>query len=422
MASVVVNGDTSGAVTLSAPAVAGTVTVTLPASSGTMLTTASSTGISGSAISSGTVPEAYGGTGTSTGYYGFKNRIINGAMVIDQRNAGASVTPTGSLTYLVDRWASQGSAASKFTVQQNAGGVTPPAGFINYLGATVAASANVTIGSTDVYFINQKIEGFNTADLGWGTANASTVTLSFWVRSSLTGTFGGSVYNSAADRSYPYTYTISVANTWEKKTVTIAGDTSGTWLSTNGIGATVLFALGYGTTYQGTANAWQSGFYGTATGTVAPIATNSATFYITGVQLEKGSTATSFDYRPYTTELQLCQRYFETSFNAGTAPANNTDDGFFTVASGTSNTTAHVVFAVAKRASPTMTFYSSNIMASPTPTNGQWQFNDGTSWGNGSSTQTNRARMYGFSAYLVMGLAGGYAAPVGGNWIASSEL
>ena len=309
MASVVVNGDTSGSVTLSAPAVAGTVTVTLPASSGTMLTTASSTGISGSAISSGTVPEAYGGTGTSTGYYGFKNRIINGGMVIDQRNAGASVTPTGSLTYLVDRWASQGSAASKFTVQQNAGGVTPPAGFINYLGATVAASANVTIGSTDVYFINQKIEGFNTADLGWGTANASTVTLSFWVRSSLTGTFGGSVYNSAADRSYPYTYTISVANTWEKKTVTIAGDTSGTWLSTNGIGATVLFALGYGTTYQGTANAWQSGFYGTATGTVALIATNSATFYITGVQLEKGSTATSFDYRPYGTELALCQRY-----------------------------------------------------------------------------------------------------------------
>jgi len=249
--------------------------------------------------------------------FGFKNRIINGGMVIDQRNAGASVTPTGSLTYLVDRWASQGSAASKFTVQQNAGSITPPAGFINYLGATVAASANVTIGSTDVYFINQKIEGFNAADLGWGTANASTVTLSFWVRSSLTGTFGGSVYNSAADRSYPYTYTISVANTWEKKTVTIAGDTSGTWLSTNGIGVTVLFALGYGTTYQGTANAWQSGFYGTATGTVAVIATNSATWYVTGVQLEKGSTATSFDYRPYGTEFALCQRYYYVLVSGG---------------------------------------------------------------------------------------------------------
>jgi hypothetical protein len=252
------------------------------------------------------------------------------------------------LTYLVDRWAAQGSAASKFTVQQNAGSVTPPVGFINYLGATVAASANVTIGSTDVYFINQKIEGFNTADLGWGTANASTVTLSFWVRSSLTGTFGGSVYNSAADRSYPYTYTISVANTWEKKTVTIAGDTSGTWLSTNGIGATVLFALGYGTTYQGTANAWQSGFYGTATGTVAPIATNSATFYITGVQLEKGATATSFDYRPYGTELALCQRYFEA--------VNYASDTVISVgqAISTSQMLAPISWTVVKRATPTI--------------------------------------------------------------------
>ena len=242
--------------------------------------------------------------------YGFKNRILNGGMTIDQRNAGASVTvPATTLTYTVDRWAAWGSAASKYTVQQNAASVTPPTGFKNYLGATVAAAANVTIGSTDVYYINQKIEGFNTADLGWGAAGASTVTLSFWVRSSLTGTFGGSLYNSAADRSYPYTYTISAANTWEQKTVTITGDTSGTWLSTNGIGVVVLFSLGYGSTYQGTANTWQSGFYGTATGTVAPITTNNATFYITGVQIEKGTVATSFDWRPYGTELQLCQRY-----------------------------------------------------------------------------------------------------------------
>jgi len=310
MADIVVNGNTSGAVTLSAPAVAGTVTVTLPAASGTMLTTASSTGVSGSAISSGTVAEAYGGTGTSTGYYGFKNRIINGAMVIDQRNAGASVsTASGAAAYTIDRFKIDYSQTSKFTLQQNAGSVTPPVGFGNYLGVTSSSAYSVLAG--DYFQISQAIEGFNTSDLAWGTANAATVTLSFWVRSSLTGTFGGALQNSAVNRSYPYSYTISAANTWEQKTITIAGDTSGTWIgATNGIGLAVSFNLGMGSTRSGTANAWASANYLAPTGATSVVGTNGATFYITGVQLEKGSTATSFDYRPYTTELQLCQRYY----------------------------------------------------------------------------------------------------------------
>ena len=312
MASVVVNGDTSGAVTLSAPAVAGTVTVTLPSTSGTMLTTASTTGISGSAISSGTVPEAYGGTGTSTGYYGFKNRIINGAMVIDQRNAGASVATTTTATpvYALDRWAYQCSAASKFTVQQNAASITPPTGFKTYLGVTSTSAYSVLTG--DYFLLRQPIEGFNTADLGFGTASASTVTLSFWVRSSLTGTFGGSLENGASDRSYPFSYTILAANTWEQKSVTVAGDTSGTWVgATNGTGLIVFFGLGVGSTYSGTAGAWAAGNFLAPTGATSVVGTNGATFYITGVQLEKGSTATSFDYRPYGTELALCQRYYQ---------------------------------------------------------------------------------------------------------------
>ena len=239
----------------------------------------------------------------------FRNRIINGAMVFDQRNAGASATNAGTGTYYLDRWLGSGSVTSKFSVQQNAGAVTPPTGFSNYLGVTSLSA--YTVGASESFLIRQAIEGFNTADLVFGTASASSVTLSFWVRSSLTGTFGGALYNSGGTRSYPFTYTISVANTWEQKSITVAGDTSGTWVgATNGIGLYVSFNLGAGSTVSNTAGAWATGFYPSATGAVSVVGTNGATWYITGTQLEVGSTATSFDYRPYTTELQLCQRYY----------------------------------------------------------------------------------------------------------------
>jgi hypothetical protein len=236
-----------------------------------------------------------------------KNRIINGAMVIDQRNAGASVTPADA-EYTLDRFIYNATQSSKVTIQQDAGAVTPPVGFNDYLGVT--STSAYSVGSGDFFTVGQRIEGFNVADLNWGTANAKTVTLSFWVRSSLTGTFGGAITNSAINRSYPFTYTISSSNTWEYKTVTIAGDTTGTWLTTNGIGMRLYISLGVGSTYAGTAGAWSANTYLSATGATSVVGTNGATFYITGVQLEVGSTATSFDYRPYGTELQLCQRYF----------------------------------------------------------------------------------------------------------------
>ena len=239
-------------------------------------------------------------------YTGFKNRIINGAMVIDQRNAGASGTANA---YTVDRFAYYGSQASKGTWQQNAGAVTPPAGYKYYLGFTTAGTG-YSVLSTDLFEIYQLIEGLNCIDLAFGTASASSVTFSFWVRSSLTGTFGGSLANSAGDRAYPFSYTISSANTWEQKSITIAGDTTGTWLTTNGIGMQVRFGLGAGSTYTGTAGAWGATNAIQPTGSTSVVGTANATFYITGVQLEKGSTATSFDYRPYGTELALCQRYF----------------------------------------------------------------------------------------------------------------
>jgi hypothetical protein len=241
-------------------------------------------------------------------YNGFKNRIINGAMQIDQRNAGASITPINT-QFLVDRFAYNATQASKFTAQQNQGSVIPPAGFSNYQGLTVSSA--VSIGAGDFFGISQNIEGFNIADLAWGTANAQTVTLSFWVRSSLTGTFGGSLRNSGSSRSYPFSYTINSANTWEKETITIAGDTSGTWLTNNGIGINLFLSLGSGSTYLGTAGAWAGSALLSTTGATSVVGTNGATFYITGVQLEKGVTATSFDYRPYGTEFALCQRYYQ---------------------------------------------------------------------------------------------------------------
>jgi hypothetical protein len=285
-----------------------------------------------------------GGSATSTStqsYNGFKNRIINGAMVVNQR--ATTLTDYG---YATDRWSYNPAVASKASVAQSS---TAPAGFNNSL--LVTSSAATTVGATDVYIIEQKIEGYNIADLGFGAAGASSIAISFWVRSSLTGTFGGALGNAGPDRSYPFTYTISSANTWEQKSITIAGDTTGTWATTNGSGFRVIFSLGCGSSRSGTAGAWTgtSNIF-SATGATSVVGTNGATFYITGVQLEKGSTATSFDYRPYGTELQLCYRYYQRQV-AETASAT-----FITgvVASSVSNGNGGYQLMSPMRTSPTL--------------------------------------------------------------------
>jgi hypothetical protein len=246
---------------------------------------------------------AQGGSNNVT----FRNRLINGNMVIDQRNAGAAFG-TSINSFCVDRWNMQVSVTGKINGGQNYNSATLPAGFNNYLGFQSQSAYSIVAGS--YYQLLQPIEGFNTSDLQWGTANAKTVTLSFVVQSSLTGTFGGALVNAAQNRSYPFSYTISSANTWTTVSITIPGDTSGTWVgATNGVGINVNFGLGVGSTLSGTAGAWASGFYISATGATSVVGTNNATFYITGVQLEAGTTASPFEYRQYGTELALCQRY-----------------------------------------------------------------------------------------------------------------
>jgi len=237
----------------------------------------------------------------------FKNRIINGDMRIDQRNAGASVNMS-AVVYPVDRWAAFEDTDGAMTAQRS---TTAPAGFANSIVCTTT-TADASLAAAQYARVWQNLEGLNVADLMWGTANAQSISVSFWVRSSLTGTFGGSVANSAFNRSYPFVYTISAVDTWEYKTVVIAGDTTGTWLTDNSTGLQLNFGLGVGSTFSGTAGSWAGTGYVSATGATSVVATNGATFYITGVQLEPGTVATPFERRSYGQELSLCQRYYQT--------------------------------------------------------------------------------------------------------------
>jgi hypothetical protein len=243
---------------------------------------------------------------------GTRNRIINGSMEIDQRNAGASVTLNNSGGYTVDRWACSaegGSGTGTATVQRVA---DAPVGFSSSLKYTVTNAK--TPASTNAFYIYQSIEGQNIIDFAFGTASAKTVTLSFWVKCSLTGTFSGFIRTqipAITYRSYIFNYTINSANTWEYKTVTAPGDTEAVPNLNNGLGIGILFDMGTGSTYQtSTLNTWQTGNFYRSTSSTSLISTNGATFQLTGVQLELGSVATPFERRSIGQELALCQRYF----------------------------------------------------------------------------------------------------------------
>jgi hypothetical protein len=236
---------------------------------------------------------------------GTKNLIINGAKVIDQRNAGASVSGDGQ--FPVDRWKASKAGAGAFSMQQSS---TAPSGFSHSVVCTVTTAAT-SIAASDEYSYRHFVEAFNFSHANWGTSSAYSVTLSFWVRSSVTGTYAVGFRNHVGNRTNPSTYTISSANTWEYKTITVAGDTTGTWEGASNLsGVGVIFSLGAGSNFQGTANTWNaSGTWSTASATQW-ISNSGATFYITGIQLEVGDTATPFEHRSYGDEFARCQRYF----------------------------------------------------------------------------------------------------------------
>jgi len=294
----------AGSATLTAGTFSGNLSGNVNSTGITTVTTLNATSIVG--VTTAGITTAYIGAVNDGPISGARNKIINGDMRLDQRNSGASVTPTGDTTYTVDRWPARLSQASKYSVQQVS---DAPAGFVNSLKITSLSSYSVT--STDYFCVDQYIEGLNSSDLAWGTASAKTVTLSFWVKSSLTGTFGGSVFGyQVGYPSYVFSYSISAANTWEYKTITISGPTSGTFVSTNAGNIVIEFSFGVGSSLSGTAGTWNNSvLYRSATGAVSVVGTNAATWQITGVQLEAGTVATPFERRSFGQELALCQRY-----------------------------------------------------------------------------------------------------------------
>jgi len=309
-----------------------------------------------------------------------KNLIINGGMVIDQRNSGV-VTANTIGGYTLDRWTVHQTANGKFTVQQNSGSVASLAdtGHANYFGVVSASAHSVTAGQQ--YLVRQFVEGFDFAHAGWGTSSAKTVTISFWVRSSLTGNHGGALQNSNATRVYPFSYVINVANTWEKKTITVAGDTTGTWIgATNGQGVKLCFSMGTGSTYSATAGAWNATQYVTsATGAVSIVGTSGATWYATGVQLELGSVATDFEHRSYGEELALCQRYYENGsmFRSGSMTPGTASVQTFG-------------FITQKRATPTMTSTADSFINATSATIQNATSQDFRHYPSGGTTQHTR--------------------------------
>ena len=349
---------------------------------------------------------------------GMVNRIINGDMRIDQRNAGASVTSTAG--YTLDRWLVYESTDGAISFQQVS---DAPSGFSTSLKATTT-TADSSLGATQYCYLEQRIEGYNFSDLGFGTASAQNVTLSFQVKSSLTGTFGGVLMNSANNRCYPFTYTINAANTWETKSVTVAGDTTGTWVgATNGIGIRAIFGLGLGSTYSGTAGAWAGSELYAPTGAVPLIGTLNATWQITGVQLEKGSTATDFEYVDYGRQLQMCQRYYQNSFPAGTAP--------FSPASPTGSNVGLYTWKITMVSSGYGSYYTLPLIAPMRSSPSIVGYNGGNNNNkvrhmpaavDFTVTSVTAFSNTGFVLFFYGGAGDGTGSPVGWNWSASAEL
>ena len=326
-----------------------------------------------------------------------RNLIINGACVIDQRNSGSSVTTSGS--YPVDRFFVNNATDATFSAQQSTD-VPSGQGFTTSLKITFP-TGDASIGTTQYANIQQYIEGFNVANLGFGNSGAKTVPLSFWVKASVTGQYSYAIYNSAEDRVNPQAFTINTADTWEFKSITYTGDTTGTWLTTNGKGLVVTLYTALGSSFLGSAG-WNSGGTFGVTGQANAMASNGNTFYITGVQLEVGDTATPFEHEDYGTTLGKCQRYFETSFDGGVSTTNTSNSGVVGWGGYSGSTTtsfigqAAIQYRVSKRAQPTVTIYD---LASPRATGALHRYQLGGAANNGQNATVTDNGTIGFNIY-----------------------
>lgn len=284
----------------------------------------------------------------------FRNKVINGDMDVSQRFVNASTRPVaGTSTYPIDRFALTYTTPNKFTAQRVADG---PTGYQYSLKLTV--SAGLAVAASQLTTLETRIEGYDVDGLAFGSASASPMTLSFWVKCSSAGVFGLSFVNATKARAYPTTYTIDAAATWEQKTITFTGDTTGTWAVDSTTGIAVRWAMGAGSTFEGTAGAWTGSNIAGTSGDFDVIASTGVTWQITGVQLEQGGAATPFERPPFQTRLARCQRYYEKSYDLDTALGTVTNVGTFTGQRNATNFTSTVIFRVTKNNDPTVTVYS----------------------------------------------------------------
>jgi hypothetical protein len=352
--------------------------------------------------------------------FGFKNRIINGDIRIDQRNIGANVALTSA--YTVDRWKFDrvnGGGAQIYYGQQT---TDAPAGFTNSYQIKVTTGANPS--GSDYTQMTQYIEGYNFADLGWGTAAAKPITVSFWAKSSVATTLSVGFRSGGFDRSYIAPFTIATPNTWQYVTITVPGCTDGTWYTNNNYGLDVHFCLG-ATTYYGTSttNTWlANGVNGSWIGLAGNgiMGTTGATFNFTGFQVEKGTVATPFDFRSYGQELLLCQRYFYKSTRQDLASGTvGAVTGVGWVVDTSSPNRLFIAnggnFATTMRAFPTVVFYSED----GTVNNISYYANSGTKIPISSFPNPND---HGLSSYLQLSSNASTSAPYVFAFTASSEL
>jgi len=314
-----------------------------------------------------------------------RNMILNGAMVFDQNKEGGAYSSTSVEVYSLDQWRYAGDGAGGvFTVQRTASSAPGFPFSLNMVVTTQQAS----LGSTANFHLEYPIEGNSIGRLKWGTANAETVALSFWAWASTTGDYSVALMEGTNSRSYVTSFTISSASTWEKKTIIIPGDTSGTYQTGAGtFGLKVLWSLGVGSTYStSTTEAWQGAAYWNKTGTNQLIQqANGQGLYVTGVQLEVGNAATPFEHLEPTAELNLLRRYYYKTFASGTAVAQNAGaNGSLCYVAQVSSTSSGyglpVRYPVQMTSAPTITYYNTSAA------NGKWRAINGATADSGTPT------------------------------------
>jgi hypothetical protein len=356
----------------------------------------------------------------------FRNIVINGDMQFAQRNTSKASITTSDY-HSLDRYQTVISSLGTWTQSQSTD-VPSGYGFAKSLKMD-CTTADASPSAGDFLYIRQMFEGQNLQYLKKGTVNAVSLTASFWVKSTKTGTFIVQLYDNDNNRSVSGTYTVSVTNTWEFKTITFPADATGAFDNDNADSFQLRFWLGAGTNFTSGTLATTWGTYtaaNVAVGQVNIADSTSNDFFITGVQLEAGTSATDFEFLPIDVSLGRCRRYFETNYNIGTTPSNSayyTSLDFYSSLTAFSTTAARVTifFKNTKRVQPTVTFYNVTGLGGGT-TSGKWQLYDG-SW-----TECTGATTVGESSTGVLNVqladsyTMGYSNLVSGGFTADAEL